>query len=109
MRKYGAGWSCLVALLDGKIAGYAHGSAHRERAAYRWSVETTVYVATDCQRRGVGRELYAALLAQLRRAGFCNAYAGVALPNDASIGLHRAAGFSPIGVFPRGLQVRAVA
>ena len=79
--------------------GYAYGSSHRERAAYHWSVETSTYVREDWQRRGVGRALYANLLAALERRGFCNAYAGTTLPNAASVALHRAVGFEPIGVF----------
>jgi L-amino acid N-acyltransferase YncA len=99
--KYVAGWAGVVAEVDGRVTGYAYGSSHRERAAYRWSVETTVYVAPGAQRSGVGRRLYGALLPMLADAGYCNAYAGVALPNDASVALHRAVGFQPIGTFPR--------
>jgi phosphinothricin acetyltransferase len=99
--KYLAGWRAFVAEEGGKLIGYAYGSAHRERAAYRWSVETTVYVSAGSHRSGVGRALYGELLRALTEAGFCNAYAGVALPNAASIGLHTALGFRPIGTFPR--------
>lgn len=101
LRKYIEGWRAYVAQEDGKVVGYAYGSAHRERAAYRWSVETTVYVDSVRRRSGVGRALYAELLPALARAGFCNAFAGVALPNEASLGLHRALGFTDIGTFPR--------
>jgi L-amino acid N-acyltransferase YncA len=99
--KYVAGWAGVVAELEGRVIGYAYGSSHRERAAYRWSVETTVYVAAGAQRCGIGRALYGALLPMLADAGYCNAYAGVALPNPASEALHRAVGFRPIGTFPR--------
>jgi L-amino acid N-acyltransferase YncA len=101
VRKYVAGWAGVVAETAGQVVGYAYGSSHRERAAYRWSVETTVYVAPGVQRSGIGRKLYAALLPMLADAGFCNAYAGVAQPNPASVALHRAVGFQPIGSFPR--------
>jgi phosphinothricin acetyltransferase len=101
VRKYAATWACLVAEAEGQVLGYAYGSSHRERAAYKWSVETTIYVAPQAQRRGIGRRLYAALIPRLESAGYCNAYAGVALPNPASVGLHRAVGFTPIGTFPR--------
>lgn len=101
VRKYIANWACLVAEADGRVVGYAHGSAHRERAAYRWSTETTVYVAQGLHRRGVGRQLYGALMPKLRDVGYCNAYGGVALPNDASIALHLASGFKLIGTFPK--------
>lgn len=99
--KYRNGWACVVAELGGKVLGYAYGGPHRERAAYRWSVEMTIYVAPGLQRQGVGRGLYRVLLPMLADAGYCNAYAGVALPNPGSVGLHRAVGFTPIGTFPR--------
>ena len=95
------GWAWLVAELDGECVGYAHGSAHRERAAYRWSVETSAYVREGWQRRGIGRRLYAELLEALAKKGFCNAYAGMTLPNAGSEALHRSVGFEPIGVFRR--------
>ncbi|HEY7311598.1 MAG TPA: arsinothricin resistance N-acetyltransferase ArsN1 family B [Gemmataceae bacterium] len=85
---------------DGEeILGYVYASQHRERAAYRWSVDTTVYVRQGRQRRGVGRALYTSLLAMLPLQGFVNAYAGVTLPNPASVGLHKAMGFRPVGVY----------
>ena len=84
---------------DGRVLGYAYASAHRERAAYRWSVDVSAYVRADVRRAGVARALYASLFAVLARQGFRNAYAGVALPNDASVGLHRAVGFTPVGVY----------
>ncbi len=92
-------WTWLVATIDGACAGYAYGSTHRERDAYRYSVETSVYVEPRFHRRGIARELYQALLADLGCRGYCNAFAGVALPNDASVALHRHLGFEPIGVF----------
>jgi len=101
LARYAQGWACLVAESGGEVAGYAYGSPHRERAAYRWSVETSVYIAPQAHRQGIGRALYAALLPMLRDRGYANAYAGVALPNDASVGLHRALGFNDIGCFPR--------
>lgn len=96
-----AGWGAFVAVHDGQIVGYAYGSAHGEREAYRWSVETTVYVAPGRQRAGIGRALVGELLPVLAARGFCNAYAGIALPNAASVGLHLAVGFTAIGTFPR--------
>lgn len=99
--KYLRGWACLVAEVAGEVVGYAYGSSHRERPAYRWSVETTIYLAASQHRRGLGRRLYGELLPRLLQRGFCNAYAGVALPNEGSVGLHLAVGFRPIGTFPR--------
>lgn len=98
--KYSTGWAWLVAELNDEILGYAYGSPHRERAAYRWSTETSTYVALGARKRGIGTQLYQALLPALGDRGFCNAYAGVTLPNEASVALHRSVGFSPIGTFP---------
>jgi phosphinothricin acetyltransferase len=84
----------------GEVAGYAYGGVHRARAAYRWSVEVTVYNRLDMHRRGLGRALYTPLLEMLRRQGYASAYGGITLPNDASVGLHKAMGFSDVGVFP---------
>ncbi len=89
----------LVCEGDGELLGYAYATRHRERAAYRWSVDTSVYVRQGLHRRGVGRALYASLLAMLPLQGFVNAYAGVTLPNPASVGLHTAMGFEPVGVY----------
>ena len=89
----------LVAEIDGEVAGYAYGSLHHERAAYRWTADVTVYISAAHQRRGVGRALYGALFGLLERQGFHEVCAGVTLPNDASVGLHEALGFRPVGVY----------
>ncbi|MGP6159961.1 MAG: arsinothricin resistance N-acetyltransferase ArsN1 family B [Vulcanimicrobiaceae bacterium] len=91
----------LIAELDGALVGYAYASRHRERAAYRWAADVAVYVDERARRRGVGASLYAMLLAYLEEAGYRHAYAGVALPNDASIKLHEALGFETIGTYRR--------
>lgn len=91
----------LVFEQDRQVIGYAYGSAHRTRAAYRWSVEVSVYVHPRAQRSGVGRALYAGLFDLLRRQGYVNAYAGITLPNPASVSLHESFGFVPVGVFER--------
>jgi L-amino acid N-acyltransferase YncA len=89
----------LVCEEGGRVLGYIYGSVFRARAAYRWSVETTVYVDGRRYRSGVGRALYEALLPILRRQGFHSAFAGVALPNPGSVGLHEALGFRAVGVY----------
>ena len=94
-------WQWLVAEWDGSVTGYAYGTAHRERAAYRWSVEVSAYVDPRYQRRGIARALYSRLFEDLESLGYCNAYAGITLPSDGSIALHRAFGFQPIGTFRR--------
>jgi phosphinothricin acetyltransferase len=95
------GWSWLVAEIEGRQVGYAYASAHRTREAYRSSVETSAYITPEYQRQGIGRALYSRLLSDLRQRGFGSAFAGITLPNDASIAFHNSMGFRPIGVFPR--------
>lgn len=82
------------------VAGYAYASRHRERAAYRWCVDVSVYVRDTRRRTGVGRALYTSLLSLLRLQGFRAAHAGITLPNPASVALHESLGFRPIGVYP---------
>ena len=91
----------LVAEEAGEVTGYAYGSQHRERAAYRWATDVAVYVDPRHQRRGVGRTLYETLFGLLAQQGFRMACAGVTLPNEASVGLHEALGFQPVGVYRR--------
>ena len=95
----GARYPWLVAEQGGRVLGYAYAGEHRSRAAYRWDVDVAVYLAADAHRRGVGRRLYLALFEVLRRLGHVNAYAGIALPNDASVGLHETLGFAPVGIY----------
>ncbi len=90
----------LVFVDDGEgVVGYAYGSVHRAKPAYRWSVETTLYVARNAHRRGIGRALYTELLALLTRQGFHSAFAGIVPPNEKSVGLHEAMGFRYLGSF----------
>jgi len=81
-------WQWLVAECEGRIAGYAYGSTHRERAAYRYSVEVSAYLHGDFHRRGIGSALYRRLFDDLIAKGYCTAFAGITLPNDASVGMH---------------------
>ena len=81
------------------VRAYAKGGTWRDRAAYQWTVETGIYVADGARGAGIGRALYAALLAELAARGFRSAVAGVTLPNDASIRLHERLGFTAVGVF----------
>ncbi len=91
----------LVATDDGSIAGYAYATSFRLRPAYQWSVEVSAYVAAIARGKGIGRTLYEALLPELAERGFVTAFAGIAMPNEASIALHEACGFQKIGVFHR--------
>lgn len=89
----------LVAQSGSTVAGYAYGSLHRARPAYQKSVEVSAYVAPGQRGQGIGRALYGALFEQLGTLGFHQAFAGIALPNQASISLHQSVGFESIGVF----------
>jgi phosphinothricin acetyltransferase len=85
----------------GRVVGYAYGGPFKARAAYRWSCEVSVYIERERRRTGGGRALYAELFARLAERGFRTVVAGMALPNDASTGLHRALGFEPVGTYRR--------
>ncbi|HEX4753878.1 MAG TPA: GNAT family N-acetyltransferase [Solirubrobacterales bacterium] len=97
IERYSATHQFLVAESEGGVVGYAYACRWAERPAYRWSVETSVYVDAAHHGRGVGRALYAELFERLRAQGFRVAVAGVTLPNPASIALHESMGFEPIG------------
>ena len=94
-----ANFPWLVITDNGRVVGYACAGPHRAREAYRWCVDVSLYLETSVHRRGHGRRIYTALLDLLGAQGYINAYAGIALPNPASVGLHEAMGFAPIGVF----------
>jgi L-amino acid N-acyltransferase YncA len=91
----------LVLEVDGEVTGYAYAHQFNSRAAYQWSVETSVYLAQDRLRSGGGRMLYAELLRRLAERGFRRAFAGIAQPNDASNALHHAFGFRRAGHYRR--------
>jgi phosphinothricin acetyltransferase len=91
----------LVLEVEGTVGGYAYAGPFKDRPAYRWSVETTVYLGEEIRGRGLGRLLYSALIDELIDAGFASAFAGITLPNAASEALHGSVGYRMIGVFPR--------
>ncbi|WP_326525020.1 GNAT family N-acetyltransferase [Sphingomonas sp.] len=84
---------------DSGILAYAYASRFRDRPAYRWTVETSVYVAGAVQGQGVGRLLYEALVDTLRAQGFAQAIGVISLPNDQSIKTHESVGFRRAGVY----------
>lgn len=92
-------YQVLVAELDGRVAGYCASTQFRSKPAYDVSVETTVYISSESTGAGIGKALYGELLPRLRRNGVHGAFAGIALPNDASIRLHTELGFSPVGTY----------
>jgi L-amino acid N-acyltransferase YncA len=85
----------------GEVLGYAYAGKHRERAAYRWSVDFTAYLAPAARGHGIGTALYAALVALCQTLGYYRAFAGITLPNEPSVGLHEKIGFRPIGIYRR--------
>jgi L-amino acid N-acyltransferase YncA len=101
IERYSSTHAWLVAEDAGAVVGFAYACPHRERAAYRWAADVSVYVDREHRGRGIGRRLYAALLPLLRSQGLYTACAGVTLPNEASVGLHESFGFRPVGVYRR--------
>lgn len=91
----------LVATDSDRVVGYAYAGPHRTREAYRWSADVSLYLDETVHGRGHGRRLYTGLLEILGAQGYINAYAGIALPNAASVGLHEALGFTHVGTFTR--------
>ncbi|MEH2156398.1 arsinothricin resistance N-acetyltransferase ArsN1 family B [Nostoc sp.] len=91
----------LVCEINGELLGYAYATPYRTRAAYQWSVESSVYVDVESRRKGVAKALYTSLFGLLQLQGFYNVFAAIALPNPASVAMHEAVGFSPVGVFYR--------
>jgi L-amino acid N-acyltransferase YncA len=92
-------WPWLVYERRGDILGYVYASQHRTRPAYQWSVDVSVYVHPNARRSGVGQALYRSLFALLALQGFYNAYAGITLPNPASVGLHESLEFQSVGIY----------
>jgi phosphinothricin acetyltransferase len=92
----------LVAEDDRRLLGYASSSPYHRRPAYRWTVETSIYLAPEAQGRGLGRLLLSSLIDLLTRRGYVTAIAAVALPNASSIALHQGLGFERAGTY-RGI------
>jgi len=89
----------LVSEADEMLAGYACASSWKRRSAYRYAVESTIYLAPEFHGRGLGADLYRALIADMRVRGFHCAIGGIALPNPASVALHEKLGYRHIGQF----------
>src|SRR6476659_6359486 len=89
----------LVCTLDGSVICYVYASGHRERAAYQWCCESSVYTKKDFQGMGIGRELYKVLFQILKMQGYRNIYAGITLPNEPSIKLHEKCGFTHFATY----------
>lgn len=95
---FAAGMPYLVAEVDGCVAGFAYASQFRPRPAYRFAVESSVYIDKDSRRRGVGHELLVALMDRCREAGATQMIAGMGGDHPASIAFHAAHGFEVVGV-----------
>jgi phosphinothricin acetyltransferase len=92
-------WPWLACEVEGEVLGYAYASEHRARAAYQWAVDVSAYVHEDHRGKGIGRALYTSLFALLKLQNYYHAYAGIALPNASSVGLHEAMGFQLVGIY----------
>jgi L-amino acid N-acyltransferase YncA len=89
----------FVAKESNEVIGYAYASAYRDRLAYQWNVEVSVYVHSHHKNKKVGTLLYNKLFEELRKIGICKAFAVIALPNDASVGFHKSFGFNSFATF----------
>jgi len=84
-----------------EVVGYAYAGPWRKRIAYRYVVESAIYIRSGMERQGIGKQLYAELFAQLRAKEFRSVIAGVSIPNEASSAAHRSMGFRLVGVFEK--------
>lgn len=91
----------LVCTHKNGILGYAYANYHRMRTAYQWSAESTIYLAPQAHRKGIGRRLYQALFEILKLQGYINVYAGVTIPNVKSESFHESMGFIPVGTYSK--------
>ena len=94
-------WPWLVCEVNGMIAGYAYATRYRDRTAYQWCVESSVYVHDNFQRSGIARALYTALFDILKKQGFRNVFAVINLPNDASVAFHENCGFEYFATYEK--------
>lgn len=99
IRKVTPSYPWLVAIDGEALVGYAYASRHRERGAYDFSVDVSVYLHESARGRGIGISLYSALFSELKERKFHRAFAGIALPNEASVAFHKKLGFQPVGVY----------
>jgi L-amino acid N-acyltransferase YncA len=99
IRKINQRYPWLICEKDNQVVGYAYASPHRDRAAYRWSVDIAIYISGSHRGVGIGTALYTLLFELLRIQGYFKAYAGITLPNPASIRVHQRLGFSLVGIY----------
>jgi L-amino acid N-acyltransferase YncA len=101
IRDYSAQYPWLVAEVEGKVVAYAYATRWRTRAAYDFTLESTIYVDAAYSGRGIGKLLYFALLAELKLRGVHAVVGCIALPNDGSVALHEKCGFAKVAQFPQ--------
>ncbi|MEP7376549.1 MAG: arsinothricin resistance N-acetyltransferase ArsN1 family B [Chitinophagaceae bacterium] len=101
IRSYLENWPWLVYEKDGQVVGYAYASRYRERIAYQWSIECSVYVQDDHLRSGVGKALYSVLFSVLKIQGFTTVYAVINLPNERSVAFHESMGFNYFATYEK--------
>jgi phosphinothricin acetyltransferase len=101
IRTYLNTWPWLVCEIDGKIAGYSYATKYRDRTAYQWCVESSIYIHDDFHRAGIGKALYTALFEILKRQGFNNVYAVINLPNEKSVAFHERCGFEYFATYEK--------
>ena len=91
----------FVAENNDRVVGFAYASMFRTKAAYRWDVEVSIYLAPGIEGEGIGSELMEELLAAVEKQGYINVYSCITMPNDRSVNLHKKFGFEEIGRFRR--------
>lgn len=101
IRSYLENWPWLVYEKDGRVVGYAYASRYRERVAYQWSIECSVYIDEEHLRSGIARNLYTALFSILKAQGFITVYAVINLPNDRSVAFHESMGFKYFATYEK--------
>jgi phosphinothricin acetyltransferase len=92
-------YQCFVAEEGSRVIAYAGSTRFKEKAAYQTTIEMTIYCAPDRGRQGLGRRLYTRLFEALKDEDIHRAYAGVTLPNEASVRIHEAFGFRRVGTY----------
>lgn len=100
LRKVADKYPFLVLTKGEELLGYCYASVHREREAYRWVTETSIYMAPEAQGRGLGIAMYRVLFEVLKKRNFHYALAGITLPNPASVQIHEKAGFETLVTYP---------
>lgn len=103
IKTYGEKLPWLVCIIENEVVGYGYAAPHRKRAAYQWSVETSIYVAEKWQRHGVAAAIYSALFEILYAQGYYSIFVGITSPNEKSVAFHTAMGFEHSGSYHKSM------